>query len=142
MSDLAREIIKEHEGLVLHAYEDHLGYLTIGYGRLIDERRGGGITESEAEYLLDNDINKVVGHLKRFDWFNAMNEARKAVMISMAFQLGITGLLAFTKTIRYITAMNYHAAADEMLDSKWAKQTPERALKMSVMLRSGMMPES
>jgi len=44
-----REQIKRHEGKVLHAYPDHLGYWTIGYGRLIDERRGGGITEAEAE---------------------------------------------------------------------------------------------
>ena len=49
----------EEEGLVLHAYEDHLGYLTIGYGRLIDKRRGGGISKAEAEYLLLNDCRRV-----------------------------------------------------------------------------------
>ena len=53
-------IIKKHEGCVLHCYEDHLGYMTIGVGRLIDKKKGGGITEDEAEYLLKNDIKRVV----------------------------------------------------------------------------------
>ncbi|MGB0809972.1 MAG: glycoside hydrolase family protein, partial [Candidatus Puniceispirillaceae bacterium] len=49
--------LKRHEGLVTHCYQDHLGYNTIGYGRLI-EKGMGGITEAEADYLLMNDLAK------------------------------------------------------------------------------------
>ena len=56
--------LKRHEGLKLHAYQDHLGYWTIGYGRLIDKERGGGISETEAETLLENDIDRLASRQK------------------------------------------------------------------------------
>ena len=61
----ATKQIKRHEGFVSNAYKDSLGYLTIGYGRLIDKSKGGGISETEAEYLLANDVNGVYEALNR-----------------------------------------------------------------------------
>ena len=130
-----REILKQDEGEVLHAYEDHLGYLTIGYGRLIDKRRGGGITQREAEFLLDNDISRVVDQLAaRTDFLSHPEEVQHA-LINMAFQLGVNGLMSFRKMWGHLALREYEAAADEALDSRWATQTPKRAQRVTDLIR-------
>jgi lysozyme len=130
--------LRRHEGEVLHAYQDHLGYWTIGVGRLIDKRKGGGITRSEAEYLLGNDVDKVLTELKtRLSWFDKLSEPRKAVLLNMGFQLGIGGLMGFSRTLGLIESGKYAEAADQMLQSKWAQQTPNRAAEMAEQMRTG-----
>ena len=132
------EQIRRHEGEVLHAYTDSLGMLTIGVGRLIDKRKGGGISKEESEMLLRNDIDEVMYELNnRLPWINNLNAARKAVLMNMGFQLGITGLMGFSKTLSLIEAGDYTQAADQMLRSKWASQTPKRASEMAEQMRSG-----
>lgn len=134
----ATDQIRRHEGEVLHAYQDHLGFWTIGVGRLIDKRKGGGITKEESEYLLRNDISDVFVDLSlRLPWYKDLIEPRKAVLINMAFQLGIAGLMGFTKTLSLIEAGQYSQAADQMMLSKWASQTPKRASEMAEQMRSG-----
>lgn len=130
--------IKRHEGLVLNAYQDHLGYWTIGYGRLIDKRKGGGISEKEAEMLLENDVSAVVSSLSRqITFWNRLNDPRKAVLMNMAFQMGVGGLMKFKRTLAMIEAGEYAQAADNMLTSLWAKQTPRRAKEMANQMRTG-----
>ena len=130
--------IKKDEGLVLHAYDDSLGYLTIGYGRLIDHRKGGGITKQEAEYLLANDIKSKLQELQeRLPWIDKLNDARKGVLLNMAFQLGVAGLMGFKSTLAKIEAGDYEGASTSMLKSKWATQTPNRAQRMAEQMRSG-----
>ncbi len=130
--------IKRHEGLVLHAYKDSLGYLTIGYGRLIDKAKHGGISEGEAEYLLQNDVSIVLSALRRnIPFFDNLCVPRQAVLMNMSFQMGIAGLLKFKKTLTLIEMGDYEAAADGMLKSLWAKQTPNRANEMAEQMRSG-----
>lgn len=132
------EQLRRHEGEVLHAYQDHLGFWTIGVGRLIDKRKGGGITKEESEMLLSSDVNKVVSELNtRLPWFNTLSDPRKAVLINMGFQLGIAGLMGFSKTLSLIESGQYAQAADQMLQSKWATQTPKRAVEMSEQMRTG-----
>lgn len=128
------------EGEVLHAYEDHLGYLTIGVGRLIDKRRGGGITREESRYLLRNDITRIAAELRsRFPWFHLLDDVRQSVLVCMAFQLGVNGVANFKRMIAALIARDYAAAAREMLDSNWAKvQTPARAQRMAEMMRTGV----
>lgn len=134
----ATDQIKRHEGLVLHGYQDHLGYLTIGYGRLIDKRRNGGITQAEAEYLLQNDIDTKLSEVRsRLPWFDKLNEPRKAVLLNMCFQLGIGGLMGFRNTLAKIEAGDYAGAADNMMKSKWARQTPRRAKEMATQMETG-----
>ena len=132
------EQIKRHEGLVLHAYKDSLGYLTIGYGRLIDSAKHGGISDGEAEYLLQNDVSIVLSALHRnITFFNKLSTPRQAVLMNMSFQMGINGLLKFKKTLSLIEVGDYDAAADNMLKSLWAKQTPNRAAEMAEQMRTG-----
>ena len=132
------EQIKRHEGLVLHAYKDSLGYLTIGYGRLIDKAKGGGISEGEAEYLLQNDVSIVLQALHRnIPFFDRLCIPRQAVLMNMAFQLGIAGLMKFKSTLAFIEAGDYENASANMLKSLWAKQTPNRASEMAQQMRTG-----
>ena len=135
LSKLREDLIRD-EGEVLHAYQDHLGYWTIGYGRLIDKRRGGGISKQEALLMLDNDILRVIGQLQEKTGFNEHPEAVQHALVNMGFQLGVNGLLGFKKMWAHLANRDYGAAADEALDSRWAQQTPERAKRVTDLMRS------
>ena len=135
----ATKQIKRHEGFVSHGYKDSLGFLTVGYGRLIDKSKGGGISEVEAEYLLANDVNHVYDSLMHnLSCFTTLDAPRQAVLLNMAFQMGIHGLLQFKNTLRLIEVGNYDGAADNMLQSLWAEQTPNRAKEMAQQMRTGV----
>lgn len=136
MNNLIKQLRSE-EGEILSAYQDHLGYWTIGIGRLIDRRKGGGITNEESAYLLKNDIAKFESQLDRaIPWWRSLSEPRQAVVLGMAFQMGINGLLGFTNTLAMMQKGNYSGAAAGMLESAWARQTPKRAMRMSEQMRT------
>lgn len=136
--NVIEQLIRE-EGEVLHAYQDHLGYLTIGVGILIDKRKGGGITKEESRFLLLNRVKGVVEDIrKHLPWFDSIgNEPRKAVLIGMAFQMGLNGLLGFKNTLEMIRVGDYDKAAVGMLNSLWARQTPARAKRMAKQMETG-----
>jgi lysozyme len=130
--------LKNEEGSVPHAYQDSLGYWTIGVGRLIDERKGGLLYPDEIDYLLKNDIKRKTDGLNdALPWFHLLNEARQAVLIQMAFQMGVKGLLAFSTTLSHVRVGRYAEAAVAMLESLWARQTPERAARLSKQMETG-----
>lgn len=130
-SNLTKQL-RDEEGEVLHAYSDHLGFTTIGVGRLIDKRKGGGITAEESAYLLSNDIAKFESQLdKSLPWWRGLTEPRQAVILGMAFQMGVDGLLGFKNTLAMVKSGDYAGASENMMKSKWAQQTPARARRMS-----------
>lgn len=142
VDDLAQRCeiqLRRDEGEVLHAYQDHLGYWTIGIGRLIDKRKGGGISAEESSLLFRNDLGRVMEALQtRLPWFSRLDSARKGVLINMAFQMGVDGLLGFRNTLAMVEAGDYAGAADGMLQSLWAReQTPARAKRLSEQMRDG-----
>jgi len=131
--------LRRDEGERLSAYQDHLGFWTIGIGRLIDSRRGGGISTDESTMLLHNDIARIrVELLQRLPWFVHLDSVRQGVLMNMTFQLGINGLMAFQDTLGKVQTGDYAVAADKMLQSKWATQTPERAKRLSIQMRDGV----
>jgi lysozyme len=133
-----QQMLVRDEGVILHCYEDHLGFKTIGVGRLVDKRKGGGITLDEAMYLLQNDIKKVTSEvLQALPWVNTMNEARRAVVFAMCFQMGLKGLLGFRASLDAMRDEKYEHAAEGMRRSLWAKQTPERAKRMAHQMATG-----
>ncbi len=135
--NLAQQIERE-EGRRRSAYQDNLGYWTIGAGRLIDERKGGGLSDDEIDYLLANDIKaKIAEVLAALPWFDRLNEPRQAALIGMAFQMGTAGLLGFKNTLAAIRDEHFELAGTLMLKSTWATQTPERAKRMAEQIRSG-----
>lgn len=135
---ITRRLI-EDEDEVLHAYPDHLGYLSIGVGRLIDPRKGGGITREESRYLLRNDIARRIGECEsRFEWFEGLDPVRQQVIVCMAFQLGTTGVAKFVRMIAALKIRDYITANIEMLDSQWHKDTPARCERMAKIMRTGV----
>ena len=137
IAELTKQLRRD-EGECLHAYSDTLGFLTIGVGRLIDARKGGEISENESAYLLKNDIDRVIRSLvTRLPWFTLMDEARKGVLANMAFQMGVDGLMGFRKMLDCVQAGDYAGAAHEMVQSRWAKQTPERAMRLVAQMHEG-----
>lgn len=137
IDDLTQQLRRD-EGERLTAYRDSLGFWTLGVGRLIDARRGGGISRAESAYLLGNDIGRVAGDLREtLPWITALDEARQGVLMNMAFQMGVRGLLGFRNTLGMVERGEYGRAAAGMLNSKWARQTPERAQRLAVQMRTG-----
>jgi lysozyme len=133
------EQLRRDEGEILHAYTDSLGYITIGIGRMIDARKGGGITSEESAYLLQHDIDKAVAQLKQnIPWFAGLDPVRRDALTNMAFNMGINHLLGFHNTLSLIRQGNYDEAATEMLQSAWATQVGARAQRLAVQIRTGV----
>ena len=131
------EMIRQHEGVVKHAYKDSRGYLTIGVGRLIDKKLDGGLSDDEINYLLANDIKRCQAEAETYEWFAGLNEPRQAVIISLLFNLGKPRFDAFKKTHAALEVGDFPTAAKELLDSKWAIQVGKRADEMAAMMFSG-----
>jgi lysozyme len=124
--------LEKHEGFRRFIYNDSVGIPTIGIGRNLKEK---GISRAEALYLLDNDIKDVETQLQnRLYWWDNIHEDAKAVLINMAFNMGLNGLLTFNKTLEHLKNENYKAAAAEMIQSKWANQVGSRATELADIL--------
>ena len=134
MGNLTDDLIR-HEGFRRKPYRDTVGKLTIGVGRNLDDL---GISEDEALFLLNNDITRVRTELVyAFRWFPKLNDVRRDVITNMAFNLGVPRLKRFKNMIRNIENADWVGAADEMLDSKWARQVGRRAKELSARMRMG-----
>ena len=133
MTSIEEQLIL-HEGLKLKPYRCTAGKLTIGVGRNLDDK---GISKEEALFLLRNDIHEVMDALEKHEWYLALDPIRQKVVIDMAYNLGVGGLLKFRKMIAALEYGDYEGAADQMLDSRWAEQVGMRATRLAEMMRSG-----
>lgn len=139
LSEKLRAQITRDEGKVSHAYQDSLGYWTIGVGHLIDERKGGSLPEFIVDTLLSHDIEKHQRELiAALPWFIELDPVRQAVLVNMAFNLGTVGLLKFANTLRAIRDGSYSGAAMHMLDSAWAQQVGIRAQRLATQMETGV----
>ena len=141
-------LISDHEGLKLKVYDDAtgqelkagdilIGHPTIGVGRNV-AKDGLGISQEEAEFMLMNDIERVEEEIKNFP-IEHLNEVRTAIIIDMAFNMGITRFnpTMWKKTFQAIVDEDWQKAKIEMLDSNWARQTKRRSAKLSQMMLLG-----
>ena len=123
------EQIKLHEGFKSTVYEDTEGYDTIGYGFAIKDLE---LDEDVAELILMKKIQKLLERiLVVFKWFKDAPDEVKFVVTNMCYQLGVSGFSKFKKTIYLLETEQYEEASVEMLNSLWAKQTPNRAKELS-----------
>jgi len=142
------DLIADHEGLILKVYDDAtgkeigagdvlIGHPTIGVGRNI-AKDGLGISQEEAEFMLENDIERVKEEIKNFPIEN-LNEVRTAIIIDMAFNMGISRFnpTRWPNFFRAIANEDYDNAKKEMLDSNWARQTKRRSVRLSEMMQTG-----
>ena len=126
------ELLILNEGLQLKPYLDSVGKLTIGVGRNLTDK---GISKDEAIFLLQNDIQQAERDVRKvFINFSDYNENVKLVLIDMMFNLGLPKFLTFKKFIKAIKENNFKRAAEEMMNSKWAKQVKERAKRDAAIL--------
>jgi lysozyme len=130
---LALELMRD-EGVKLKVYRDSLGIETIGVGRNLRDK---GITQDEALFLLENDLDECIHDLSVFPWFVALDPVRQRVVVDMRFNLGPSRLRSFTRTLAAVARGDYEAAATGMLKSKWAKQVGQRAVRLAAMMRTG-----
>lgn len=134
MENVKQQLIR-YEGLKLEVYKCPAGYQTIGVGRNLESK---GISEKEAMVLLDNDIAEFTFALEEtYDWFEGLGENRQAVIINMAFNLGMSGLGKFKNMISAIENSDWEEAASQMMDSKWATQVGRRAEELSEAMKEG-----
>ena len=119
----------DHEGLELKPYHCTADKLTIGVGRNIQDR---GITEDEARYLLKNDIKIVEDELlTRQPVVAGLDSVRQRVLVDMGFNLGLPILMKFQNMWSAIENEDYHEAARQMMDSRWASQVGRRAERLA-----------
>lgn len=131
------------EGLRLKPYVDTVGKVTVGVGRNLTDR---GITQTEALYLLENDISRCIRELvEAFPWFVGLDPVRQTVLANMCFNMGIGntrhGLRSFVNTLNDIQHGRYAEAADKMRLSKWARQVGLRATRLARQMETGVWGE-
>lgn len=133
------EQLERDEGFVPHAYQDPLGYWTVGIGTCIDKRvPGARLTRDEARLLLDNRLRGFMAGLEEAKpWIRNLDDARYGVLQNMVYNLGVRGLLGFTTFLGHLERGGHALAADAMLDSKWARQVGARATRLAQQMRTG-----
>ena len=129
------EQLKIHEGMKLKPYKCTSGKLTIGIGRNLEDV---GISEDEANMLLRHDIQEATRQLLHaFPWMGEFNDARISAMINFTFNVGIGTVKKFENTLSYMKSGDWDKAADEMMDSRWARQVGNRAIEVTDQIRTG-----
>ena len=133
-NNLLKQIVR-HEGSRNKMYLDSEGVETIGVGHNLRDRP---ISDRAIMVILEDDIEAAVLDLVlQFPWFKSLDEVRRGVLINMSFNLGITRLKRFERMIAAIKTENWQLAADEMINSKWARQVGSRAHELADQMRTG-----
>ena len=127
--------LKRDEGFRSKPYKDTVGKLTIGYGRNLDDV---GISKREALELLRYDVFVANKELLSFPWYDDLTSCRKRALLNMMYNLGFTKFRKFKKMIAAFEDEDYSLAAEEALDSKWAKRdVGARAQRIANLIRQG-----
>lgn len=133
--DIVRAQLRVDEDERLRLYKCSAGKWSIGIGRNLEDK---GIRPDEMELMFVNDMKDAEADCKAlFPSFDTLSDARKAVLLNMAFNLGRDRLAKFQMFRGAVMAKAWDQAADEMLDSLWAKQVGERAQRLAKMMREG-----
>ena len=131
--------IKKHEGFRDTVYLDSLGKRTVGYGHLCVENTWNDnkkYSEAFLNIIFDKDFDNAKDNAHKLIGDMALHHQAKCVLIEMVFQLGIGGVSKFKNMWKALGEGNYQTASEEMLDSRWAKQTPKRAEELSNVMKS------
>jgi lysozyme len=138
-----KERIKEHEGYRNTIYLDSLNKATIGYGHLVTSEDPYKINQEyskeELNAQFEADFQTAKAHTEKLINDNNVAELlfnAKCVLIEMVFQLGVGGVSKFKKMWSALQEQDYNKASIEMLDSRWAKQTPSRANSLASIMKS------
>jgi lysozyme len=132
MLETLEQMIERHEGYRATPYIDSVGVQTIGIGHNLHKP----LTRAAVLQILRDDLADATNEcLHAFPWMADLTEPRQRAVINMCFNLGLPRLQKFTKFLAAMELGNYDAAADEMLDSLWAKQVKNRAFELADLIR-------
>lgn len=134
--DILHAQLRVDEGVRSHPYTDTAGRLTIGIGRNLTDN---GLSRGEIALMYDNDLavaERAARNLVRS--FDSLDDARKAVIVNMAFNMGEATLAQFVNTLKFIEAKDWQQAATAMLSSRWAGQVGARAQRLAQSMRGGI----
>ena len=127
------EAVKLSEGFRDRVYKCTEGYYTIGYGFAIKDLI---MDEDIAEMILRRKLDSLIDKAdKKFIFLKNLPVVVRDVIYEMCYQMGVTGVSKFKKTLAYLENNEFKMAAKEMLDSRWARQTPNRAKKLSEIVK-------
>lgn len=132
--DLAVARLADDEGFRATAYKDTAGHTTIGFGFNVD----AGISQYAALELLTAQTVECAQALSQYPWAQGLDDVRLSVLIELAFNLGLTGLLHFPKTLAAIGTKNWTTAAAELMNSAAAQELPRRYSALATMLQTGV----
>ena len=141
------EMLKRHEGEVVTngrhlIYKCSKGHWTIGIGRNVDINGGLGLSDKEVDFLLEQDIERVIKELStEFGWFADLDDVRRDAMIDISFNLGATRLRQFVLALDAMERADYQTASKELLDSDWSRQVKGRSIELASMIATGEYPE-
>ena len=135
---LKKELI-EDEGIKYEVYLDHLGYKTFGIGHLCkatdpenDFEVGQEVSKERVDECFSNDIDKVIEDCTiLYDDFFTLPDEAQLIIANMMFNLGRPRLSNFVRMRKAVNEHNWQEAKIQMLDSKWARQVPNRAKRLS-----------
>ena len=146
----ARDMVKEHEGLRLDAYKDSKGFLTVGYGHLIDKgsppdiqklQEGAQISKERAEKLFDRDFKEHADAAKKIPGYGKADEKQQAALIDLTFNMGPDWHTDFPKFTAAFKAGNYELAGAELENSKWYGDVARRAPTIVSLIKGKGLPE-
>ena len=126
-----KERIKEHEGYCEQTYRDTLGFETGGYGHKILPGESIPTDRSGWETLFESDFQLAVNGAKNLVGDYDIAEEAREVIIEMVYQMGETGVSKFKNALAHLKEQRYKECSLELLDSRWAIQTPNRAKRLA-----------
>ena len=134
-----RTQLKAEEGLSHTAYLDTLSIPTIGIGHTGPEVHLGLVwTDDQIAAAFERDLAQKIAEVEAaLPWFPKLNGPRQCVLLQMAYQMGTKGLLGFPNTLAAVHDGRWTDAANGMLASKWAQQTPQRVARLAEQMRTG-----
>lgn len=139
--DDIKQMIKNNEGLRLTKYKDSLGYATIGYGHKLtwEYETPDEISLDYAEELFEQDFEKAYNSAKNIPSFDSLGMRGKAVLIDMTYNMGPNWYKKWPKMMSALERGDLETAADELLNSRYAKQVKTRAKRNANLLRNGFL---
>ncbi|XMO86889.1 glycoside hydrolase family protein [Algibacter sp. AS12] len=159
-SELLRKYLKNNEGVEKKAYEDKLGIKTIGIGYNLTQRNakshikqiganwenitnnGGELTDKQVLDLFEITINQFQAKiLAIFPEFNKFSNVRQICLFDLLFNLGPSRLKRFKNFVSAVNSNNWSHAEIELINSKYAKQLPNRSKRNAEALRSNVLPK-
>ena len=129
--------LKSDEGYSRFVYQDTRGYWTIGYGLCVQEGIGEGMSELVADYALTMSVNMRIESIRKsIDFFDTLPPDAQFVLANMSYKLGVPGLCEFHQFLSDLKTGQYAVASVDMLKSLWARQTPDRAQRLSNIVKA------